>query len=433
MHMTRKFLLLILPGVLATIHPLRAADWPAYRGPSQSGVSAEKLPAETWPAAGPKVLWKVPTPAGFSSFSIADGRAFTLVSRDFDGAPLETVVALDAHTGSELWAHPLRLAKYDGGGDSGAADNEGGDGPRSTPTIDGDRLYALDSHLLLVCLEAATGKELWKKDIIAEHAGRLISWQNAASPMVEGSLVFVAGGGPGQALLGIDKLTGKTVWKGQNDKMTHATPVPATLLGVPQIIFFTQTGLVAVRPADGGVLWRQPFPYSVSTAASPVIGGDIVYCSAGYDVGAGAFRIARDGDRFQATQLWRLPRQLQNHWSTPVYHEGHLYGLFGFREFSTCPLKCVELATGKETWSQPGFGPGNVILVGDRLIVLGDEGQLVVAEARPDAYHEAARADLLKGKCWSTPAYADGRVFIRSTVEGACVDLNPTVATIPVR
>ncbi|MBL9125994.1 MAG: PQQ-like beta-propeller repeat protein, partial [Verrucomicrobiales bacterium] len=306
---------------------------------------------------------------------------------------------------------------------SGTDTNKGGDGPRSTPTVDGAPVYVLDGRLNLVCYEAATGKQVWKRDILGEHAGRNITWQNAASPVVDGNRIFVAGGGEGQALLAFDKASGKVLWKGQNDRMTHATPVVADLLGTRQVIFFTQSGLVAVAPADGRVLWRQEFPFKTSTAASPIVAGDIVYCSAGYGVGAGAYRISKNGAEFRSTELWRKPGKLQNHWSTPVYRDGHLYGIFGFKEYGNAPLQCIELATGAEKWSKPGFGPGNVTLVDGHLLVLGDAGQLAIVEATPTAYKETARATVLKGKCWTTPSYTDGRVYARSTVEAVCLEL----------
>src|SRR5205823_3768961 len=149
------------------------------------------------------------------------------------------------------------------------------------------RVYALDSRMLLVCLDAETGKTVWSKDLVREHGARLIGWQSAASPLIEGNLVFICGGGEGQALLGINKSNGAVVWKTESDQMTHATPVAATIHGVRQVIFYTQRGLVSVVPQTGRVLWRYPFRYNVSAAASPVVGGDIVYCSAAYKVGAG--------------------------------------------------------------------------------------------------------------------------------------------------
>ncbi len=400
-----------------------ATDWPVYRGPNHDGISQEKWVATAWPAAGPKSVWKTPTPGGFSSITVAGGHAYTIVGRPVDGANLEVLVALDAATGKELWAAPLSPSKYDGGGNSGMKGNDGGDGPRSTPTRDGDRVYTLDGRLVLACFEAGSGKEIWRRDIIAEHAGRNITWQSAASPMIEGGLIFVAGGGEGQALLGIDKVTGKTVWKGENDKMTHATPVATTILGQRQVIFFTQSGLVSVRPDNGAVLWRQSFRYSTSTASSPVVADDHVYCSAGYGVGAGLYHITKEGDAFKSTEVWRAEGKLQNHWSTPVFFKGHLYGLFGFKEYGVCALKCVELATGKEKWTKAGFGPGNVTLVDGHLVALADNGELVIVDATPEAYHETARAGVLAGKCWSTPTYASGRIYARSTKESVCVDL----------
>jgi outer membrane protein assembly factor BamB len=197
----------------------------------------------------------------------------------------------------------------------------------------------------------------------------------------------------------------------------------AELHGVPQVIFFTQKGLVAVKPETGQVFWRYAFPFKVSTAASPVVWEDIVYCSAGYGVGAGAVRITKEGEAFTATQIWRTENQNINHWSTPVVKDGYLYGMFSFKEYGAGPLACVDIRTGEKKWSQPGYGPGNVILTGDLLLALTDAGELVLVDAKPDAYHEKARAHAITGKCWSTPALVDGKAYVRSTVEGGCFDL----------
>jgi outer membrane protein assembly factor BamB len=395
-----------------------ASDWSQYRGPNHDGKSGEDL--SKWPEGGPRALWKVPTPNGFSSFVVGGGRAFTLVGRNVDGANREVCLALDADSGKELWAVPIAMAKYDGGGDSGTPENSGGDGPRSTPSLDHDRVYTTSADLQLYCLNAADGKTLWRKDILKEFNGQLIGWKNAASPLIDGDLVFMAGGGAKQALLAFNKNDGSVVWKTQDDKMTHATPIVATIAGVRQIIFLTQTGLVSLNPTDGAILWRQKFDYRTSTAASPVVDGDIVYASAGYGVGAGAYQVTKEGDKFSSKELWRTPGKLPNHWSTPVAKDGYLYGIFGFKEYGNAPVKCVELKTGKEMWSQKGFGPGNVILVGNQLLALTDDGELVAIDPKPDAYKEVGRFQAITGKCWSTPAYANGRIYVRSTKEGAC-------------
>ncbi len=400
-----------------------AEDWTGYRGPSGNGTSSEKI-SKRWPAGGLRVIWKTPTADGFSSFAVANGKAFTQVKRTIEGVDREVCIALDANTGKELWSTPVGVARYGhDGGNAGTRDNSGGDGPRSTPTIDGNRVYILSSDLVLSCFEADTGKTVWSRNLVRENGAKNITWKNAASPLIEGNLILICSGGDDQSLLGINKADGSVVWKSQSDPMTHATPVAATIHGVRQIIFFTQKGLVAVAPADGAVLWRYPFPYNVSTAASPVVAGDIVYCSAGYNVGSGAVRISKAGDKLEAKEIWRKPNENVNHWSTPIHKDGYLYGMFGFKEYGSCPLACVELATGKLIWSKPGFGPGNVVLVDGHLLALGDAGQLVLVEPNAAEYKEVSRFDALEGKCWSTPAVSNGRIYIRSTKEGACLDI----------
>jgi len=420
---TKSIILAVTTTIGATLL-LCAEDWPQYRGPRGDGISAENVRIP-WPASGPKVIWKKPTPNGFSSFAVSGGRVYTQVIRDLNGQRREILVAMDAATGNELWYADIGEAKYDSGGDSGTQDNRGGDGPRSTPTVNGGKVYAFTQHLKLFCFDAASGKTLWVKDIMQDFAGRNIGWKSAMSPLVDGELVFVGGGGAGQSLLAFNKTTGAVVWKKHDEKITHSTPVAATIHGVRQIIFFLQSGLLSVSPQDGTALWRFPFRYNVSTAISPVVCGDVVYCSAGYGVGGGACRIIKNGSQWTAEELWKIPgdRQVANHWSTPVFKDGYLYGMFSFKEFGRGPLKCVELKTGQVKWQQPGFGPGNVILSGKHLLALADDGQLVAVEATPESYKEVCRVKALNGKCWTTPALSNGRLYIRSTKEGACLDL----------
>ncbi len=414
---------ILIPLLLLTALPLRAADWSQYRGPNLDGSTPEKI--APWPAGGPKVLWKVPSTNGFSSFAVGGTRCFTIEGRDADGAPQEVLVARDAGTGKELWSAPLGSAKFDGGGDSGTKENKGGDGPRSSPATNGAHVFTLSGQLVLQSFDASSGKELWKKDLKADFAGRNIQWQNAASPLLEGGLLYVAGGGPGSSLLAFNAADGAVVWKAFDEKMTHASPIAATILGQRQVIFFVQSGLVAVEPKTGRELWRYAFNYSTSTAASPVVGGDIVYCSAGYGVGAGAVRVAKAGDKWTATEIYRLRgNTIANHWSTPVASGGFLYGMFQFKEYGKGPVKCVDLKDGSVKWEQAGFGPGQVILAGDKVLALTDAGELVIFEPKPDAYHELARAKVLDGKCWGTAILSGGRVFARSTKEAVCLDVS---------
>ena len=365
--MKNAVLLLTFTPLLALATATAAPSWPAYRGPQGDGTTTEKVGKTLWPSAGPKKLWTAETPTGFSSFAVDAGRAFTLVQKEIDGVPTEVCLALDA----------------------------------------------------------ATGKSLWSKDIVAEHGGRNIQWKSAASPLLEDGLIYVAGGGEGEALLAIKADSGEVAWKAEDDKMTHATPVAATIHGVRQVVFFTQNGLVAVGPKDGKVLWRYNFPYRVSTAASPIVHQDMVYCAAGYGVGMGCAKILKKGSGFEAEELWRKEGdKVTNHWSSPVVKDGHLYGMFSFKKYGKGPVTCLEMATGEVKWSQDGFGPGNLILTGgDTLLALSDTGELVLIPASPDKYKEIARADVLDGKCWSTPVLANGTIFARSTKEAVAVDV----------
>lgn len=411
--------LIVFPGLAL------AVDWPQYHGPTADGTTTEAI-ARPWTSSGPKQAWKTASPNGFSSFAVAGGKAYTIEGRSTEGVSQEVLTARDAVNGKELWSAPLGVANYGhGGGNDGTADNKGGDGPRSTPTVIGNTVVTLNAELALQAFDTTNGKQLWTRDLMKEHSGPNIQWRNAASPLADGGLIFVAGGGQGESLMAVNPKDGAVVWKAFNEKITHATPVPATIQGQRQIIFFVQSGLLSVEPKTGKELWRYNFPFRVSTAASPVVFQDIVYCSAGYGVGAGAVRVTKTGDAWKAEELYRVSgnKPLANHWSTPIVKDGHMYGMFQFKEYGKGPVKCVEIATGTVKWEQEGFGPGNVILAGDKVLALSDKGELVLIEASPTAYKELARADILDGKCWTTPVLANGRVYARSTKEAVCVEV----------
>ena len=412
---------LIVSSLVASRNITFAEDWPEYRGTEGDAVSIEKL---RWPASGPKRLWTVDTPTGFSSLAVGNGRAFTLIARTIDGTPLTMCVALDANTGKELWAEPTGVAKFQPGGDRGAEGNNGGDGPRSTPAASEDRVWVYSQDMVLYCLEATTGHMLWKKEIAKEFSGRNIGWKSAMSPVIDGDLVYVAGGGKGESMLAFKKASGELAWKSGEETMTHATPVVATIHGVRQVIYLMQSGLVSANATTGELLWKFRFPYQTSTACSPVVGGDMVFCTAGYEIGGAACRVSKTAAGFEAKELWRAKgnSQVASLWSTPVYKDGYLYGMISYKEFGEGPLKCVDLKTGEVKWKQPGFGTGNVLLVENHLVALADDGKVVVVEASPEACKEIGRIKAVAGKCWSSPAFSNGRLYVRSTKQAACFD-----------
>lgn len=411
----------IFSGLCVVLSSLccNAADWPQYRGFHGDGVSAETISNTDWKKAEPKILWKSPTPLGFSSMSVADGRVFTIVARGEGEEKVETCVALDADTGDELWHVAFGASEYGhDGGNAGARDNKGGDGPRSTPATDGKHVFVYDSHMVLTCLNAKDGAVIWQHDVVKEFSGSPIKWLNATSPLLIGDVVYVGGGGSGETFLAFDRETGNLKWKSGDETITHATPRFAEIGDTSQVIFFARSGLVSLNADKGTELWRTEFPFSVSSAASPVVDSDRVYCSAGYSVGAKLVSISKEQ---QPEELWYKKNQLMNHWSTPIVKDGHLYGIYEFKKYGKAPLQCVDIETGEIKWTERGFGPGNCILVDDKLVVLTDFGDVVLTDASPDAYRERGRVKAVDGKCWSTPAFSNGRVYVRSTKEAACV------------
>lgn len=410
--------LLVVGAFLCGSAGVNSGDWPQYRGPNHDGTSTERI-RSTWSVQGPRQVWRKPLPDGFSSFAVSQGRAYTGVKRRIDGNTMEVYLALDADTGAEIWSRPVGPSPPGRGAGNG-------DGPRSTPSVDGEVVYVLTAYVSLYCLRASDGGVVWERDLLEEFGGEIPDFEAAASPLVVGDLVLVNGpaGGAGQKFFGLDKSDGRTVWERPSAKLTHSTPVLTTLHGVRQAVFFTAGGAVAMIPESGQELWRYTYNVSVPTAIAPVIGDGTLYHSAGYSIGARAARITKSGATFSAAELWRKRDELINFWSTPVYHQGHLYGLYGHDYGVSAPLKCIELATGVEKWSEPNFGPGQVLLVDGKILMLTADGKLILVVPSPERYQELARFKALSGTCWNAPAISEGRIYARSNREGVCLDVS---------
>ncbi|MBN9690790.1 MAG: PQQ-binding-like beta-propeller repeat protein [Verrucomicrobia bacterium] len=420
---------LVVVGTLLGLVSTTAGDWPQYRGPHHDGSSSEPIRTD-WTVTPPTVVWKKSIDPAWSSMTVSDGRVFTQVNRSTSGGNREMCVALDANTGNELWASNLDIADYPDGGTGST------DGPRSTPTVEGDRVYVLTSYLQLYCLRATNGTVVWKRDFLTEFPGTsVINWQNAASPLVVGDLIFLNSNVSGQRLMAVRKSDGVTVWNGQNDTMTHATPAYVTLGGVPQIMFLTMQGLVGVVPETGSVLWRHTFtPSGTSTAATPIAEGDIVYASCAYAQGAWTARVTKPSASFTVAQTdFKRGSAFQNHWSTPVAHEGHLYSVV---ESGLRSLTCFSLTGRTNRWitSQVGGqnpGYASLIKVGGKLLILTERGRLVLAEPNPEQYTEIAYYQALSGKSWNHPAFSNGRIYARSSTEIVALDVSAAPPPLP--
>ncbi len=411
----RRMVLLVLALVATTAW----ADWRQFRGSNGDGISTEKM-LESWPETGPKVLWKMNVGAGLGAPVIRGDKAYFLAQEDSN----ETCFAIELRTGKAIWSTPL------GPTQSRRSAGQGGPGPSSTPAIEGDKVYTYGSMLKLACLNAADGKIVWEHDVQSEFngqaqsSGAIRAWGSACSPVVEGDLVIVPGGGDGQAFLAFNKTSGEVAWKKETEILTHATPAVATIAGVRQVIFFTQFGLVSVAPQTGEVLWKQAYQSATAIGASPVVSGDIVYCSIGYGIGGGAFQIAKEADTFSVKQLWRTKGQAMNQWSTPVIKDGYVYLIHGTGNDKKAALQCIELATGKLMWTGPAVGQGEILMADGKLIIQTATGRLLLVDPGPQSYKEISSTQPLTGQAWGWPAFGNGVFIYRTNKEAAAIDLS---------
>ncbi len=409
--------------VLAAV-PTMAADWPHINGTNHDRTAKESIDIE-WGTTKPTRIWNIDCNGGFSSFVVGEDKAFTVLSTRIGDEERETVIAIDRTTGEHVWNTVLGKPHVDGGGERGTPDNSGGDGPRATAVIDGERVFIYGSHFELFCLNSKTGDLIWKRDILNEFSGNLIKWQNAMSPLVTGDRVLVSGGGSGQAFLAFNKEDGSLLWKTGEGIVSHVTPVLANIGGVEQALFMIRSGLVSLDPRTGEEFWNYPFAVGTSMAASPVVWNNLVHVTAGYGIGGACIEITKSRDSWKANELWRLRGNTRaaSIWSTPVAHEGYLYGFYSHKEYGTGPFKCLDMRTGETMWQEEGFGLGQLIMADEKLFALTDFGRLHVINPSPKRYTEIAKADIVDGKCWATPAISHGQLFIRSTTSGTCYDL----------
>jgi outer membrane protein assembly factor BamB len=385
---------------------VRAADWPSYRGPEHNGVTREKGWTDQWPAEGPKIAWKAMVGLGFSSMVVADGRFFSVgYANDSD-----TIYSLDAESGKELW-------KYSYPADIGAKYYEGG--TTGTPTIDGPRVYWQSKWGDLFAFEGASGKIIWKTQVQKETAIRVPDWGFTGAPFVFKNVLVL---NVGDAGVGVDKNTGKILWKSADKNCGYSTPVPLNTVhsaGGPLVVFGSAQSYVAVNPENGKEAWRIKWmtEYGVN-AADPIVTGDRLFISTGYGKGAGLFNLTENPPQ----KIW-TSKVLRTQLNPGVVSNGFIYGMDGDTG-DKGPLKCIELTTGTEKWASPGFGTGGLILADGKLIIMNASGELMVAAASPEGFKTSARAQVLGGKCWTAPILANGRIYCRNQRgEIICVDV----------
>jgi outer membrane protein assembly factor BamB len=372
-----------------------SADWEHYRGPTQNGISVEKLPASL-PKDGLKTLWSAKVGTGTSSITVSGDRVFTMGNANEN----DTVWCFDAKTGKVLWKYeyPLTLVKrsYEGG-------------TASTPTVDSNRVYTLSHEGDLFCLDAATGKKIWYKHYLQDLGGKRPNWGYAGSPLVEGNLLLCDVGGHGASTVALDKTTGNTVWKSGDDESGYASPLVAAVAGKKTVVMFKAGHLVGLDLKDGRELWRAEWKTNFDVnAPTPLVSGNRILVTSGYGSGAALFEVSASG----ITELWRS-RDLRSHFSSPVLWQGNVYGIDGSAS-PKASLTCLDFATGALKWKDKAENGGALIIDDGKLVILNELGELLIGDASPTGFKPLLRQQVLPKRCWVQPTIANGRIYCRN-------------------
>ena len=378
------------------------ADWPQWRGDSRRDHSPDKGLLAQWPQNGPKQVWSFDNAgSGYAGFAISKDSLFTMGLRDGQ----EFLIAVNASTGKELWSSPAG-SKYP---------NNWGDGPRMTPTVDGDRVFAIGGQGLLICVEAKNGKLIWSKNLVTDLGGQLQDWGYTESPLVVGDIVICTPGGPQGTLAGLDKSSGAVRWRtsGLTDKAQYSSPILIQHDGQPQVVQLVMNRFFGVSPKDGSVLWKKDFPGRVAVIPTPIYEDGIVYVTAGYGVGCEAVRL---GTNNSIAPLYSN-KVMKNHHGGVICVDGYLYG-----HSDGAGWVCQELKTGKEIWSHKGFGKGSVTYADGKLFCLDERnGDVALVEASTQGWKELSRFKLAplsskrspQGGIWPHPVVVNGRLYLR--------------------
>ena len=393
-------------GPTATVPAPAPPYWTDFRGPRRDGHYAEVPIRTNWPSGGLTPLWKEPVGGGYASFVIVRGRAFTIEQRGDE----EVAAAYDVATGRELWTNRWTAA---------FRELRGGDGPRATPTWADGLVYVLGAAGELRCFEDATGRVVWRTNILTDAGATNLQWGMAASPLiVDDTVVVLPGGADGRSVVAYERRTGKPAWSAQGDQQAYASPMLVTLAGVSQILVFTASRLMGITPDRGEVLWQYPWTtqYGVNAGQPLVIGDSRVFISTGYGTGAAVVEVFAADGRLSAREIWRNIR-MKNQFTSSVLQDGFIYGL------DESILACVDAATGELKWKGGRYGYGHVLLASGHLIVLTEDGDLALVRATPERHQEVVRFPVLEGKTWNHPAMADGYLLVRNINEMVAFDL----------
>jgi len=422
----RTALCCILASAIATL-PTLCSDWPQWRGPNRDGKSPETGLLQEWPADGPPLAWKISgIGEGYSSASVANGRIFTMGDLE-DG---QYVFALKEADGETLWKTRVGPIHEDKRG-----------GPRSTPTVDGDRIHVMTTEGDVVCLEAATGKQLWRRSLTEDYDGYMMKamgsydWKFSESPLVDGDKVIVTPGHVQAFMVALDRKTGEEIWRTPGDRLgargsdgaAYASAVVSVAAGTRHYVQLIGRGLIGVDAKSGRLLWGYNRVASdIANIATPIVHGDHVFGSAGYGTGSGLVHIEKDDEGLTANEVYFLEADtMQNHHGGIILHEGTLYTGTGHNK--GFPL-AVEFATGKVAWGpvrNEGSASAAISYADGRLYLRYEDGRMILVEADPTEYREHGTfviPDVVKAS-WAHPVIANGKLLLREQDSLYCHDI----------
>jgi len=399
-------------------------DWPQFHGPARDSICREEGLLQTWPKGGPKLLWTLQgLGRGYSTISIAGSKLFTMGDRaDADGEEAQYVIAFDLESRRELWAAQVGPAHTDGG-------------PRCTPTVDGDLLYAIGTDGDLVCLDVESGQLRWARNFVNDFDGKfMVVWKFSESPLVDGDRLICTPGGPEAMMVALNKRTGELIWKcampelGEKgaDGCGYSSAVVAEICGMRQYVQVVGRGVIGVEATTGRFLWGyNDIANTVANITSPVVRGDYVFATTAYNTGSVLLKLTREDDAFQAQEVYFVnPRDFQNHHGGVVLLGDYIYGGHGPNRGDP---SCIEFSTGRVIWKEraPARGSAAVLYADGHLIFRYDRGEVLLIEASPEAMKIKGRFKALEdeGPAWAHPVIHQRKLYLRHADSLFCYDL----------
>ena len=391
---------------------VRGGDWPQIMGANRNGIAADEKLADKWPADGPRSLWEAKIGSGFAGVAVADGVAvlFHRIAEE------DTLTAYEAESGQRLWSQGFPTSFQPAIVED--------DGPRAVPTIHQGRVYALAAAGGLYCVDIKTGKPVWQRQTQTEFHVPSAYFGAGSSPLVEGKTLIVNVGGDKDraGVVAFDLSTGKTVWQTTSEQASYSSPIVTTLDGQRVLLCVTRLNFLSLDPATGKELARTPFGQRGPTVngAVPVMIGQRVLLTASYGIGAELLNLSRS----KLDVVW-TDEVLSSQYTTPIVHDGAVYGIDGRQDGGPISLKCFDPETRKVHWTKPGLAYATLIAADGKLLVMHTNGSARLAELNKAEYRELGTASLLRGTTRALPALAHGRLYVRNEQTLKCVQLGP--------